>query len=143
MSKLKTFGGKTVKEIIDDDLYDDDFEDYDYAEGVEGDVSRRPELCLNCDSNANDLKCLFKGKLVTPSMSLTSTAVSLSPENDSAENNTNTKGSEFVDYEFMSSLESDYNYPEDDQTTGSGNQSFDFRLFHRSLDEIPITKQKR
>lgn len=79
-------------------------------------------------------------------MSLTSTAVSVSPETDSAGNNTNTKGSEFVDYELMSSLESDYNYPEEEeeeQTTGSGNQSFDFRLFHRSLDEFPITKQKR
>lgn len=83
----------------------------------------------------------FKGNVLTPSMSLTSTAVSLSPETDSAGNNMNTKGSEFVDYELMSSLESDYNYPEDGQTSGS--QSFDFRLFHRSLDEISITKQKR
>lgn len=38
---MKKFGGKTVKEIIDDDMYDDDFEDYDFADGAEGDVSRR------------------------------------------------------------------------------------------------------
>lgn len=42
MSMLKKFGGKTVKEIIDES-YDDDFEEYDFADEVEGDVSRRQQ----------------------------------------------------------------------------------------------------
>lgn len=81
----------------------------------------------------------FKDTLVTPSMSLTSTtavSVSVSPETDSAGNNLNTKGSDFVDYELMSSLESEYNY---DETAGS--QNYDFRLFHEALEEVSIPKK--
>ena len=69
---------------------------------------------------------------------MSSTAVSVSPETDSAGNNLNTKSSNFVDYELMSSLESEYNY--DDTACG---KSYDFRFFQEALEEASLSKQKR
>lgn len=71
-------------------------------------------------------------------MSVTSTAVSVSPETDSAGNDLNSKSSNFADYELMSSLESEYNYEDN-----ACRQNYDFRLFHEALEEVSISKQKR
>lgn len=78
---------------------------------------------------------------MTPSVSLTSTAVSVTPETDSAGNNLNTKSSDFVDIELMSSLESEYGYEAEEDTVTS--QNYDFSLFHEVLEEVSIPKQKR
>lgn len=65
----------------------------------------------------------------------------MTPETDSAGNNLNTKSSDLVDCELMSSLESEYDYEGEDDTASG--QKFDFRLFHQVLEDIPIPRQKR
>lgn len=62
----------------------------------------------------------------------------MSPETDSAGNDLNTKSSNYVDYELMSSLESEYNYG-----NTASSQNYDFRSFREALDEVSISKQKR
>lgn len=66
----------------------------------------------------------------------------MTPETDSAGNNLNTKSSDLVDCELMSSLESEYGYEGEEEETACS-QNYDFRLFHEVLGEIPITKTKR
>lgn len=136
MSKLlKKETEKESTESYEETFYDEDFEDFDCGDLT--DVSDRYE--------ANQKKVLIvvptKAMLVTPSVSLTSTAISVSPETDSAGNNLNTKGSDFADFELMSSLESDYDEEEEEGTARS--QSFDFRLLHEALEGVPIQKEKR
>lgn len=136
MSKLlKKEMEKESTESYEETFYDEDFEDFDCGDLT--DVSDRYE--------ANQKKVLIvvptKAMLVTPSVSLTSTAISVSPETDSAGNNLNTKGSDFADFELMSSLESDYDEEEEEGTARS--QSFDFRLLHEALEGVPIQKEKR
>lgn len=77
---------------------------------------------------------------MTPSASVTS-AVSVTPETDSAGNNSNTRGLNFADYELLDSLESDYTY--EDEEESSPRHNFDFSSFQEVLEDIPISKQKR
>lgn len=78
--------------------------------------------------------------LVTPSAS----AVSITPETDSAGNSLNQKGSPFAEYDFMHSLESEeYTYEDEEEEEGSQSQNYDFHLFREVLEEIPISKQKK
>lgn len=136
MLKVKKFGGKTFqkyRDAADEDLYDDDFEDFDYGTGLQSDV----EMGHDCQSQFADF-CLLQNVLVTPSASLTS-AVSVTP--DSAGNNSNTRGTNFVDYELLDSLESDFTYEDEEETAAS--QNFDFSSFQDVLEDIPASKQKR
>lgn len=139
MSKLLK---KKVKmestESYEETFYEEDFEDFDYGDLMD----------VSCDRyEANQKKVLIvvptKEMLVTSSVSHTSTAISVSPETDSAGNNLNTKGSDFADFELMSSLESDYNYDEEEEEGTAHSQSFDFRLLHEALEGVPIQKEKR
>lgn len=73
-------------------------------------------------------------------MSVTSTVHSATPETDSAGNNLNSKSSvDFVDYEMMSSLESEYTYGDEEEVQS---QAYDFRLFHESLGDVRVPKRK-
>lgn len=77
---------------------------------------------------------------MTPSVSMTSTTVSVTPESDSAGNELNTKSHDLAGGDLTSSLESDYDYQEDDLAY---NQNYNFRLFREALNEVPLSKQKR
>lgn len=92
-----------------------------------------------CQSQFADFY-LLQNVLVTPSASVTS-AVSVTPETDSAGNKLNTRSLNFADYELLDSLESDYTYEDDEDA--SPNQNFDFSSFQEVLEDIPISKQKR
>lgn len=135
MLKVKKFGGKTFQKYrdVDEDLYEDDFEDFDYGTGLHNDV----EMGRDCQSQFADFY-LLQNVLVTPSASLTS-AVSVTP--DSTGNNSATRGMNFADYELLDSLESDFTYEDEEETAPS--QNFDFSSFQDALDDIPASKQKR
>lgn len=70
---------------------------------------------------------------------MTSTAISMTPESDSAGNELNTKSHELGGGDMTSSLESDYDYQDDDSAYS---QNYNFRLFREALNEVPITKKR-
>lgn len=77
---------------------------------------------------------------MTPSLSMISTANSTTPETDSAGNELNTKSHDLaVTGDMTSSLESDYDYQEDDSAYS---QNYNFRMFRQALNEVPITKKR-
>lgn len=66
---------------------------------------------------------------------------SASPESDSAGNKVNSKH----DFEVMTSFD-DYEDFEDDgdeEEEESSSLSYDFQMFHASLSQLPISKQKK
>lgn len=65
---------------------------------------------------------------------------SRTPESDSAGNEVNTKSHDLASGDMTSSLESDFEYQEDDSACS---QEFNFQLFREALNEVPITKKKR
>lgn len=68
------------------------------------------------------------------------TIESASPESDSAGNKLNSKN--LHDLETMTSFE-DYEDFENDYDEGASCLSYDFDLFRASLDELPMSKQKK
>lgn len=71
---------------------------------------------------------------------MASTMVSTTPETDSAGNELNTKSHDLAGGDMTSSLESDYDYQEDDSSAYS--QSYNFRMFRQALNEVPVTKKR-
>lgn len=65
---------------------------------------------------------------------------SLTPESDSAGNEVDNKSLNLAGGDMTCSLESDFDYQEDDSAS---TQDFNFQLFREALNEVPITKKKR
>jgi hypothetical protein len=85
----------------------------------------------------------FKESLVTPIVKHTSSvSSSASPETGSTENNSKTKRFNFADSELMSSLESEYNFGEQEEDSARS-EAYDFRLFQEALNAASLQKQKR